>query len=613
MELWEPHSSAPLNGHARDGGNHRSSSSASFASSQASRITRRNPLEKLAGKTKQLTKRLLDPMLQQEEHQVLSRLSDPVLRVLKEDPAFNPTKLDSKPQSGRSLAVKIQSNLQTSAAAVLHPKEGAKGKATRSTAGRLSKVERPYISKEMDHEFLEAHDKLSQAQSMATSDQLTPGPSEGDYEEKIEELKAQRESLRAAHTLSRHVQRVRVVPKRHIALPNKDDFVELDKEGRYIGYHWPNWIGRCLLYYTQDFSAQYIDDFDELPFTQFDVEYAYIIYMVIKNRYASSSVEALRISMRRVNDQRSDVYKLGELMDKHGKKHWLEPLLDELGPFVQLQLNDMANMLEVFANFHAWIYPQKTTATLVFLAACLAVSILTDMEYCMKIASFVLGGAFFFCWPISSLHPRYRYLVSPFKWVLWQIPTDAERAFMHLRRNAQITRESLIERATNCQSELDNMRASALRHVPQVGPNISVDATESDEDEDEDWQSVESSTSILDGSDFVSYRAFSEGVIGRLVVYSGGIRFVSSLKSKEIWRRSFLELVEMRKKDGFAASKLPMVSSQSLELKFIDNSKIVLDGMRERNSAFSSILGMSSLQWQNLQPETANPDSCLSL
>lgn len=184
---------------------------------------------------------------------------------------------------------------------------------------------------------------------------------------------------------------------------------------------------------------------------------------------------------------------------------------------------------------------------------------------------------------------------------------------MYLRRNAQITRESLIERAMIRQSELDNMRASALCHVPQVGPDITVDATESDEDEDEDWQSVKSSTSILDGSDFVSYRAFSEGVIGRLVVYSGGIRFVSSLKSKEIWRRSFLELIEMRKKDGFAASKLPMVSSQSLELKFVDNSKIVLDGMRERNSAFSSILGMSSLQWQNLQPETANPDSYLSL
>lgn len=243
MEPWEPHSSAPLNGHTHDGGKHRSSSLASSASSQASRITRRNPLEKLVGKTKQLTKRLFDPVHQQEEHQVLSRSNDPVLRVLKEDPAFNPTKLDSKPQSERSMAVKIQSNLQTFAAAVLHPKEGAKGKATRSTAGRLSKIERPCISKDMDQEFLEAHDRLSRAQSMATSDQLTPGPSEGDCGEKVEELKAQRESLRAAHTLSRHVQRVRVVPKRHIALPNKDDFVELDKEGRYIGYDWPNWIG----------------------------------------------------------------------------------------------------------------------------------------------------------------------------------------------------------------------------------------------------------------------------------------------------------------------------------------------------------------------------------
>ena len=182
---------------------------------------------------------------------------------------------------------------------------------------------------------------------------------------------------------------------------------------------------------------------------------------------------------------------------------------------------------------------------------------------------------------------------------------------MYLRRNAQTTRESLIERATNCQSELDNMQASALRHVPQVAPNITVDATESDEDED--WQSVQSSTSILDGSDFVSYRAISEGVIGRLFVYSRGIRFVSSLKSKEIWHRSFLELAEMCKKGGSAASKIPVISSQSLELKFIDNSKIVLKGMRERNSAFACILGMSSLQWQNLQPKTVNPENYLSL
>lgn len=54
--------------------------------------------------------------------------------------------------------------------------------------------------------------------------------------------------------------------------------------------------------------------------------------------------------MHRSHDQRSQAYNFGELVDKHGRNHWLEPLLDDLGPFVQLQLNDMANMLEVFAK-----------------------------------------------------------------------------------------------------------------------------------------------------------------------------------------------------------------------------------------------------------------------
>ena len=78
--------------------------------------------------------------------------------------------------------------------------------------------------------------------------------------------------------------------------------------------------------------------------------YGYVIYMVIKNRYYPCTVESLGVSLERANDQRSKAFKFGELVDKHGRKHWLEPLLDELGPFIQLQLNDIANMLEVFAK-----------------------------------------------------------------------------------------------------------------------------------------------------------------------------------------------------------------------------------------------------------------------
>ena len=39
---------------------------------------------------------------------------------------------------------------------------------------------------------------------------------------------------------------------------------------------------------------------------------------------------------------------LGELIDKHGREEWLDHLIDELGPHIQLQVGDIANMLEVF-------------------------------------------------------------------------------------------------------------------------------------------------------------------------------------------------------------------------------------------------------------------------
>ncbi|KAL8769398.1 MAG: hypothetical protein Q9209_004626 [Squamulea sp. 1 TL-2023] len=672
------------NGHTHHDGTQSSSSSASTTTSethQRSPAPGKNKFEKLAGKTKKVTKRLLGPGDQHDQYWDLELMRDPATRVLKHDPAFNPNQLDSRHHSEKSLAANVRFNLQTVATAILHPKEGAKGKAARSTAGRLSKIERPIITKDMDMQFLEAHDNPSRAQSVASSDKILPEQdpesSKGDCKDKFKQLEAQRESLRAAHTLSRHVHRVRVVPKRRLDFPVEEFFLAPNDRGHNAGYDWLKWLGYNLLYYTQDFSAQYIDDFDKLPF---DVEslqlqferlisasapwqattvthlrlseiaffmdmrsvyrwenpkntiqwlgiygclwytqhlmgfvYGYVIYVVVKNRYFPSSVEALRASMHRVDDQRSKAYKFGELVDKHGRKHWLQPLLNDLGPFVQLQLNDIANMLEVFANFHAWIYPRKTGATLIFLAVCFLITVLTDMAFCMKIASFIIGGTFFFCWPIASRYPKYRYLVSPLKWVLWDIPTDAEWSFQYLRRNAQKTREKLIERVADRVYRFGkgDSRASCCYVLSQEVPNINVDSV--GPDEDEDWHSTNSSTGILDGFDIVSYRAFLQGVVGRLFIYSGGIRFVRSFKRKELWRRSFLELVEMRKQDGSALSKIPAVSSQSLELKFIDNSRVSLEGMQERDAAFSSIIGLSALQWQSLQAKTIPADSSFSL
>ncbi len=126
-------------------------------------------------------------------------------------------------------------------------------------------------------------------------------------------------------------------------------------------------------------------------------------------------------------------------------------------------------------------------------------------------------------------------------------------------------------------------------------PTTTVEDTDAN-DEDEDWHSVSSSTSVLEDSDIIGFRAQSKGIIGRLIVFSGGIRFVRSIRRKEMWRRSFLELAEMRKVEGSTMSRLTMASRQQIEFKFTDGSSL-MEGMKDRDEAFNTIIGFSGLQW----------------
>ena len=65
-----------------------------------------------------------------------------------------------------------------------------------------------------------------------------------------------------------------------------------------------------------------------------------------------------RASSRAVSSTR-----IGELIDKHGRDNWIEPFLDEVGPYLQLQLGDLANILEVFSKFvFPSSYPEADTA-----------------------------------------------------------------------------------------------------------------------------------------------------------------------------------------------------------------------------------------------------------
>lgn len=80
---------------------------------------------------------------------------------------------------------------------------------------------------------------------------------------------------------------------------------------------------------------------------------------MLKNRYYPASSASLQESIERAHDRQSTAYKFRELIDRHGGDNWIEPVIDELGPIVQLQLGDLANMLEVLTK-SVWLCPLLT-------------------------------------------------------------------------------------------------------------------------------------------------------------------------------------------------------------------------------------------------------------
>lgn len=141
-------------------------------------------------------------------------------------------------------------------------------------------------------------------------------------------------------------------------------------------YRWENpkktgkWLALYIyLWYTQHIVTYLVSS--SLPsffrscacIDWFIFQWIYVIYKVLKNRYYPASSAALQESIQRAHDRQSTAYKFGELIDRHGGDNWIEPLIDDLGPFVQLQLGDMANLLEVF-NKSVWLCPFKKVALL---------------------------------------------------------------------------------------------------------------------------------------------------------------------------------------------------------------------------------------------------------
>lgn len=75
------------------------------------------------------------------------------------------------------------------------------------------------------------------------------------------------------------------------------------------------------------------------------------IVQVLRRRLNMPTVERLRENIIRTEDSVVTALTLTEQIEKRGEHGWIEPLIKDMGPWMLLQLGDMANLLEVLLKY----------------------------------------------------------------------------------------------------------------------------------------------------------------------------------------------------------------------------------------------------------------------
>ena len=89
-----------------------------------------------------------------------------------------------------------------------------------------------------------------------------------------------------------------------------------------------------------------------------------IIVQVLRRRLHKQTVEGLREKIMRTEDSALTALTLSEQIEKRGEHGWIEPLIEEMGPWLLLQLGDLANLLEVvlkYVSVHTFRYAVNAT------------------------------------------------------------------------------------------------------------------------------------------------------------------------------------------------------------------------------------------------------------
>ncbi|KAL8917353.1 MAG: hypothetical protein Q9172_005893 [Xanthocarpia lactea] len=135
----------------------------------------------------------------------------------------------------------------------------------------------------------------------------------------LEELEKARQDSCVRWTLDRHVLMVQRVPP-HITLwPKLGDFRTRTQEGR-KRVQWADYGHQILA----------------------------LVYLVLKRRLYPPTLEDMRGEIKRSEDVEMTALNITQLIEQHGSHGWTDALRQDRGPWLLLQLEDLANVLEIW-------------------------------------------------------------------------------------------------------------------------------------------------------------------------------------------------------------------------------------------------------------------------
>lgn len=158
-----------------------------------------------------------------------------------------------------------------------------------------------------------------------------------------------------------------------------------------------------------------------------------MVYLILNRKIHEPTLNDLREDVKRTEDRNETALSITEFMEKEGDEGWVDELIRVVGPWIMVQLADLANLMEVLRNFYEWRVPFRTAITVAILTIGALVTAFVPAWLLIRGVTLGMGIAFFGLFPISSRYPDYRLLASPFRWLFWKIPTHAEWAVKQLQ------------------------------------------------------------------------------------------------------------------------------------------------------------------------------------